>query len=67
MNTEHIRYRLTLRSERNSVPAICRLRRLIKAMLRGYGFRVVLAEQLEPENPKPSPNQEGVNDGNEQV
>jgi hypothetical protein len=65
--TDLTRYRLTLRSERSNIPAICRLRRLIKAMLRGYGFRVVLAEELEPESPKPSPNQEGGNGGAEQV
>jgi hypothetical protein len=38
--------RLTLRAERQDVPAIVRLRRLLKALLRGYGFRCVRIEEM---------------------
>jgi hypothetical protein len=46
------RYRLTLAAQRSDVPAIQRLRALLKSLGRTYGFRCNLAEELPA---KPSP------------
>jgi hypothetical protein len=40
------RYRLTLRSVPSSIPAPVRLRRLLKALLRAYGFRCIWYEEF---------------------
>jgi hypothetical protein len=39
-------FRLTIRPGADAVPAIARLRRLLKMLLRGYGFRCVAIEEL---------------------
>jgi hypothetical protein len=39
-------FQLTLRSERSEVPAMVRLRRAMKTLLRSYGLRAV---RIEPE------------------
>lgn len=50
--TEQARYRLTLRSEPSSVPSPVRLRRLLKYLLRGFGFRCESVSELEAEGPQ---------------
>jgi hypothetical protein len=42
-------YRLTLRPEPGDVPEMARLRRLLKALLRGYGLRCLSIEEVKPE------------------
>jgi hypothetical protein len=48
------RYRLTLRSEPLAVPPIIRLRRLLKALRRAYGFQCLTVEEVSLD---PSPAQ----------
>jgi hypothetical protein len=53
-------YRLTVEALPDSAPAIIRLRRVIKSLLRAYGFRLLAVVEL-PEDAKtpPSPESEG--------
>ena len=44
------KYRLTLQAIPDDVPAINRLRRALKTLLRAFGLRCLLGEQL-PEKP----------------
>ena len=39
--SKHETYTLTIRAVPDRMPAVARLRRLLKSMLRGFGFRVV--------------------------
>jgi hypothetical protein len=39
-------FRLTIRPGRDAVPTVVRLRRLLKMLLRGYGFRCISVEEL---------------------
>jgi len=39
-------YRLTLRPLPGAAPAVVRLRRLLKSLLRAYGFRALAVEEL---------------------
>jgi hypothetical protein len=41
-------YRLTLEALPDDVPAHVRLKRVLKGLLRGYGFRCVRVEQVPP-------------------
>jgi hypothetical protein len=47
-------YRLEVRAEGAGPPADVRVRRLLKAMLRGYGLRCVAVEEVPP-GPPPGP------------
>jgi hypothetical protein len=47
-------YRLTLRATGDGPPAIIRLRRFLKAALRGYGLRCLSVEEM-PEKPSSCP------------
>jgi len=40
-------FRLTVQALPQSVPAVLRLRRLLKTMLRWFGFRCLLAEEIK--------------------
>jgi hypothetical protein len=49
VETERPTYRLTLRAEppgHDGAPATIRLRRLLKCLLRAFGFRVTFVEEL---------------------
>lgn len=47
-------YLLRLRSVANHpVPAVARMRRLLKALGRAYGFRVLEMEEVKPEQEAP--------------
>lgn len=52
-------YRLTLQAGPGSVPPQVRLRRLLKTLLRGYGFRC-LEIVLVPPPPAPAPDHHDV-------
>lgn len=43
------RYRLTIRSEPCDTPAVIRLRRVLKGLLRSWKFRAELVEELQPD------------------
>jgi hypothetical protein len=47
------RYRRTLPAQRSNVPAIQRLKLLLKTIGRAYGFHCILAEELPQEPAKP--------------
>jgi hypothetical protein len=51
------RYQLLLEAQPGDVPAILRLRRLLKTLLRGYGFRCISAQELPPAEPTPATNE----------
>jgi hypothetical protein len=40
------RYTITLEAAESDVPTVIRLRRVLKGMLRGFGFRCVSAEEV---------------------
>ena len=52
MDEEEINVRLTVRSLKSDVPAINRLRSMLKCMLRSYGFRVESVQDVPPKKPK---------------
>jgi hypothetical protein len=45
------RFTLVIESVPHEVPVVNRLRRLLKAMLRGYGLRCVAIQEIEPTEP----------------
>jgi hypothetical protein len=45
------RFRLVVRAEPGCVPALIRLRRLLKGLLRGYGFRALEVAHLPESQP----------------
>jgi hypothetical protein len=49
------RFHLVLRSEALPVPAVLRLRRLLKVLKRAYGFQCLMIEEvsLDPSTPRP--------------
>ena len=49
MNSDRERYRLTIVSTPSDVPAIIRLRHVLKGLLRCWHFRAELVEDLQPE------------------
>ena len=51
------RYRLELQAQPGPVDPVLRLRRVLKALLRAYGFRAVFVEEIRP---SASPDQEAV-------
>jgi hypothetical protein len=48
-------FRLVVKAEPSTVPAILRLRRLLKALLRAYGFWAVEVSQLPESRPDGGP------------
>jgi hypothetical protein len=44
-------YLLRLRPERSSVPVVIRLRHVLKALLRTYGFRALSVEEVPADRP----------------
>ncbi len=47
------KYTLTIESTPDNVPAINRLRRLLKALIRAYGFRCLEVVEVKPAEPVP--------------
>jgi hypothetical protein len=56
-------YRLRLRALPDRVPAAVRLRRLLKVLLRGYGFRALAVEEVPAEAPAHESGDADANDG----
>ena len=54
MNTDGIRYVLTFRTTRDPVPVFARMKRMLKRILRGYGFvaEEIVAVQPDPKRPQ---------------
>ncbi|GIW82602.1 MAG: hypothetical protein KatS3mg105_4409 [Gemmatales bacterium] len=54
MQPDRYIYRLTFQAQPDDVPAVVRLRRLLKLALRVFGFRCVSAEEIALPNGKPA-------------
>jgi len=62
MHDARERYTLTIRALPDSAPPIIRLRRVIKGLLRAYGFRLLAVVQLHEDSPATAPTHVSVED-----